>query len=70
VRQTNGEMKELTLTEALQAEIENQESRYEHTLFAGKPIEELQIIQKEIEYLKITLQKVQKRYIESETILR
>jgi len=69
VLQLNGsEMKkELTLAEALQAEIEYEEKRYEHALFAGEPIGQIQVIQKQIEYLKVTLEKIQERYTESET---
>jgi hypothetical protein len=60
--------KELTIVEALQVEIEYNEKRYDHALFAGKPIEELRMIQKEIEYLQVTLEKVKERYITTETI--
>jgi hypothetical protein len=57
------EMKqELTLAEALRSEIEYEEKRYEHALFTGKPIEQLQVIQKQIEYLKTTLEIIEERY--------
>jgi len=68
VLQLNGsEMKkELTLAEALQAEIEYEEKRYEHALFTGKQIEEVRIIQKQIHYLKKTLEIIEERYSTAE----
>jgi hypothetical protein len=53
---------ELTLIEVLQIEIECEEARYKYALVANKPIEQIQMIQKRIEYLKVTLETIQERY--------
>ena len=54
--------KELTLIEALQVEIGYEEIRYERALLTHKPIDEIVIIQKRIEYLKVTLEAIEERY--------
>ena len=53
---------ELTLIEVLQLEIEYEEKNYKHALLTHKPIDEILIIAKQIEYIKVTLEAIQHRY--------
>jgi hypothetical protein len=54
--------KELTLKETLQIEIEFEEKKREYAFVEHKSIDEIVIIQKRIEYLKVTLEDIQERY--------
>ena len=54
-------MEEPTLMETLQLEMEYEEKKYEFAQW-HRPIEEIIIIQKQIEYPKITMEAIQDRY--------
>ena len=58
---------ELSLVEAMQLEIEYEEKKYEHALTTKQPIEDILIIQKRIEYLKVTLEAIEERYANEQT---